>query len=237
MLGAHLMTDPAPATGPEIEPRPRLSAPDIICGAGIGLGVAATYVFIVLAPSMLAHHGVLLEALDGYNAAIIGGGAFARVGREPLLLVVLAPLLTVALYDVFYWWAGRRWGNRIVALYTANNPRAARWVARGERIVNRRGILALTVAYYMPFPNVVIYVLCGVSEMPLWAFLLGDVIGTLLWVGLLVGLGWSIGHPAVHVVNEISHYSLITTVAIVVGIVAVTSLRYRRRVTAARRPG
>jgi membrane protein DedA with SNARE-associated domain len=71
--------------------------------------------------------------------------------------------------------------------------------------------------------------------MPLWAFLLGDIIGTLLWVGLLVGLGWSIGHPAVHVVDEISHYSLIATIAIVVAIVAITSLRYRRRAAAAHR--
>ena len=81
-----------------------------------------------LTPSLLAHHGVLLEALAGTNAAIVSGGAFARIGRDSLLLVVLAPLCTIALYDVFYWWAGRLWGNKIVAFYTRGNPRAARWV-------------------------------------------------------------------------------------------------------------
>ena len=208
--------------------RSRRRAADIICGTGLALGVVATYVFIGLTPSLLAHHGVLLEALAGTNAAIVSGGAFARIGRDSLLLVVLAPLLTILLYDVFYWWAGRLWGTKIVEFYTRNNPRAARWVDKGERIVRRRGIWALVVAYYLPFPNVVIYVSCGISGMSLWTFLLGDVIGTLLWEGLLVGLGWSIGHPAVHVVNEIGHYSLVLTVALIVGLVLLGAVRRRR---------
>jgi membrane-associated protein len=208
--------------------RSRLTANDVLCGAGLGLGIVATYVFIGLTPSLLAHHGVLLEALAGTNAAIVSGGAFARIGRDSLLLVVLAPLCTVLLYDVFYWWAGRRWGNKIVAFYTKGNPRAARWVDRGERLVRRRGIWALVVAYYLPFPNVVIYVACGTSGMSLWTFLLGDALGTLLWEVLLVGLGWSIGHPAVHVVNEIGHYSLLITGALVVGLIAMSALRRRR---------
>lgn len=216
--------EPPPA---DDAPRARLRAPDIICGAGLGLGVVATYAFIGLTPSLLLHHGVLLEALAGTNAAIVSGGAFARIGRDSLWLVVVAPLLTILLYDVFYWWAGRLWGNRIIAFYTRSNPRAARWVDRGERLVRRRGVWALAVAYYLPFPNVVIYVSCGVSGMSLWMFLLGDVIGTLLWVGLLVGLGWSIGHPAVHVVNEIGHYSLAVTVALVVVLIGLGMWRRR----------
>jgi membrane-associated protein len=212
------------------EPRARLRWVDVVCGAGLGLGIVATYMFLVLAPSMLVHHGELLEALNGSNAAIVGGGAFARVGRDSLLVVVLAPLCTIALYDVFYWWAGRLWGNKIAAFYTRNNPRAARWVDRGERIVARRGIWALVVAYYLPLPNVVVYVSCGVSGMALWSFVLGDVIGTLLWEALLVGLGWAIGHPAVHVVDEIGHYSLVATIAVIVVIIVVGGVRRQRSI-------
>jgi len=208
--------------------RARWRTADILCGAGLGLGIVATYVFIVLTPSLLAHHGVLLEALAGTNAAIVSGGAFARVGRDSLFLVVLAPLLSVVLYDVFYWWAGRLWGATIVDFYTRRNRRAARWVNSAERLVRRYGIWALASAYYLPFPNVVIYVTCGVSGMSLWTFLLGDILGTLLWEALLVGLGWAIGHPAVHVVNEIGHYSLVVTVALVVVLIALGVVRGRR---------
>jgi membrane-associated protein len=208
--------------------RRRLRSADILCGAGLVLGIIATYVFIVLTPSLLAHHGVLLEALAGTNAAIVSGGAFARIGRDSLLLVVLAPLCTIALYDVFFWWAGRLWGEKIVEFYTRNNPRALRWVNYAERIVRRRGVWALAIAYYLPLPNIVIYVTCGISGMPLWTFVLGDVVGTLLWEALLVGLGWAIGHPAVHVVNEIGRYSLVVTVALIVILIALGARRSRR---------
>jgi membrane-associated protein len=212
----------------DVEGSRRLRVDEILCGAGLIAGIVASYAFIGLTPSLLAHHGVLLEALAGTNAAIVSGGAFARVGRDSLLLVVLAPIATIALYDVFYWWAGRLWGDRVTAFYTKHNPRAARWLDRAERLVRRRGIWTLAVAYYLPIPNPVLYVSCGASGMPLWTFLLGDLMGLLLWEALLVGLGWAIGHPAVHLVGEIGHYSLWVTIGLVVLVIAIASFRQRR---------
>jgi membrane-associated protein len=90
------------------------------------------------------------------------------------------------------------------------------------------GWIALAIAYYLPFPNIVIYVTCGISGMSLCAFVLGDIIGTLLWIALLVGLGWAIGHPAVHVVNEIGHYSLVVTIALIVVLIGLSAWRQRR---------
>jgi membrane-associated protein len=210
------------------EDRPRLQAAEIACGAGLVLGIIASYVFIGLTPSLLAHHGVLLEALAGTNAAIVTGGAYARVGRDSLLVVVLAPILTIALYDVFFWWAGHLWGEKITSFYEQHNPRAARWLVRAEKVVRRRGIWALALAYYLPIPNFVLYLSCGASGMPVWTFVLGDLMGLMLWEALLVSLGWAIGHPAVHVVGEIGHYSLWVTIALIATIIMVSALRQRR---------
>ena len=143
----------------------------VLCGAGLGLGVIATYVLIALTPSLLAHHSVLLEALNGSTTAIVTGGALARVGRVSLVLVALAPLVTVVTYDVFYWWAGRLWGSQVAELYARHNPRAARWIDRAEGLVRRGGIWTLVVGYYLPVPNVLIYLSCGVSGMALGTFI------------------------------------------------------------------
>jgi len=219
------------------EPRPRLRPAEILCGAGIGLGAIASYVFIALTPKLLPHHGVLLEALAGTNAAIVSGGAFARVGRDSLLLVVLAPLCTIALSDVFFWWAGRLWGAKIAAFYTRNNPRTSRWLDRTERLVRRRGIWALVVSQYLPIPRFLIYISCGASEMPLPTFVLGDMIGLLLWEALLVGLGWAIGHPAVHIVNEIGHYSTRVMIGLIIVVVLLAAFRgWRANARSSARP-
>jgi membrane protein DedA with SNARE-associated domain len=108
----------------------------------------------------------------------------------------------------------------------------ARWIDRAERFVKRGGVWTLVVGYYLPIPNNLIFLSCGTSGMPLWTFLLGDLVGLLLWESLLVGLGWAIGHPAVHVVDQIGHYSLRITIALIVVIIVVAVVRQRRRGTA-----
>jgi membrane protein DedA with SNARE-associated domain len=211
--------------------KPAVRTSTVLCGAGLGVGVLATYVLIALTPSLLAHHSVLLEALNGSTTAVVTGGALARVGRTSLLVVAAAPLVTILTFDVFYWWAGRLWGSRVAEFYARHNPRAGRWIDRAERLVRRGGIWTLAVGYYLPVPNTLIYLSCGVSEMALGTFLLGDLIGLLLWEALLISLGWAIGRPAVHVVNSIGHYSLLVTVGVIVLLVVIGGLRQRRRVS------
>lgn len=223
MTGSELTTTTRSSRGG----RPARPA-EIVCAAGLIVGVVASYLLLAATPSLLAHHVVLLEALNANTAAIVTAGAFARVGREPLLLVVVAPLTTVATYDVFVWWAGRLWGHQLVAGYTSRSRRARRWVDRAERLVRRRGVLAVALAYYLPVPNPLIYLLCGVSEMPLVWFVVGDIIGNLLWEGLVIGLGWTIGHPAIRVVQVIGHYSIAVTVGLVVLLLLFAAVRRQR---------
>jgi membrane protein DedA with SNARE-associated domain len=199
-----------------------------LCGAGLLAGVVTAYALSIATPSLLAHHSLLLEAFSGNVPSVITGGARARTGQVSLLLVLLAPVLGVLLYDVFFWWAGRLWGNAILVRF-AGTPRAKLRLARTEGWVARRGFWTLLVSYFLPIPNAALYVLCGTSGMRLRVFVLGDALGTLLWTGFIAALGWQIGQPALDVVEAINHYSLLITVALVVVVVLVTSVKGRRR--------
>src|SRR3954447_19664363 len=55
--------------------------------------------------------------------------------------------------------------------------------------------------------------------MRLITFLILDLIGSLLWIALCVGLGYAIGQRAVDVAHAVSHYALWATIALVVGII------------------
>jgi membrane protein DedA with SNARE-associated domain len=209
-------------------PRGPSRSAQLLCGAGLVAGVVLSYVCLVLTPTLIAHHVVLLETLSGSISSIVTGGAYARVGREPLGLVALAPVTGIPMYGLFYWWAGRLWGDRIVAAYVQGNPRRGRWVAKAEGVIRDRGVWALIAAPFLPIPTIVVEVLCGVSGMGLGLYLVGEVVGLALWEGLLIGLGWAIGHPAVHVVNAINHYALWVTIGLVVAIVAFSAMRQWR---------
>jgi len=56
--------------------------------------------------------------------------------------------------------------------------------------------------------------------MPFIVFIIADLIGTLAYIGLIVGAGFAIGQPAVTVAQTISNYALWIIIAMVVLIVA-----------------
>lgn len=194
------------------------------CAVALTAGVVASCVLSVLTPSLLAHHAMLLEALSGNVASVVVGGAEARAGRSSLLLVVLAPLLGIVLYDLALWWAGRLWGNQVLSR-VVRTPRARRRLLQTEARVARRGVLVLAAAYFLPLPNPATYLLCGASGMPVLVFVLGDLVGTLLWTGTLAALGWAAGRPVLLVLHAIDRYALGVTV---VGVV-IAALVTRRR--------
>jgi membrane protein DedA with SNARE-associated domain len=135
------------------------------------------------------------------------------------------------MFDWVFWWAGRRWGDRALHLVLGrdSSPRGvARREARAarlEQLAERFGPWAVVLAYYLPLPTVLIYVAAGLSGMRLRTFLALDAVGTLLWVGLTVGLGYAIGGPAVDLVGRIERYSLLLTVVTVVVVIGVQLTR------------
>jgi membrane protein DedA with SNARE-associated domain len=78
---------------------------------------------------------------------------------------------------------------------------------------------AVLVSQFLPIPNAIIYVIAGWAGMRLLTFVILDIIGTLLWAGLLSGLGYALGHHAVVVAQGISHYGLWVSIGLVVLIV------------------
>jgi membrane protein DedA with SNARE-associated domain len=179
---------------------------------GSGLYLLA---LIPLTPSLVGTHPVLLELLKGSMTAMITMGALSRVGEASLAVAVLAAVPGLMLFDWLYWWAGKRWGRRAIGVFIGDHPKAAARTARLERVISRFGWLAIVIAYFQPVPNVLIYAAAGWTGMRLRTFLLLDLIGSLLWIGLCVGLGYAIGQRAVDVARGISHYALVATIALI----------------------
>jgi len=186
-------------------------------------------VLLPATPSLVGTHPVLLELIRGSATAMVTMGALARVGDQSLIIAVLAAIPGLMMFDWVFWWAGRRWGNRVLDLFLGNHPKAAQRTARLERIVQRWDWLAIVIAYFQPVPNVLIYAAAGWTGMRLIPFLLLDLIGSLLWIGLMVGLGYAIGQSAVDVAHAISHYALWATIALVVAIIGRQFWVARRR--------
>src|SRR4051794_9729341 len=189
---------------------------DLFIMGAITLSGLYLLALIPLTPALIGSNPLLLELLKGSMSGMITMGAKARIGEASLVVAVLAAIPRLMLFDWLYWWGGRRWGGNPIELFVGNHPKSAARIERLEKVIHRFGWLAIVIAYFQPVPNVLIYAAAGWTRMRLRTFLLLDLIGSLLWVALCVGLGYAIGQRAVDVAKGISRYALYLTIALVV---------------------
>jgi membrane-associated protein len=200
-----------------------------------GIAVAGLYglVLLPLVPLLGSSHPALLELVRGSTASIINMGARANVGQTSFALAVLLGVPSVMMFDWVFWWAGRRWGDRVfIWLLGRDDEKAKRRLARLHWLERHFGPLAVVLAPVLPIPSPLIYAAVGDGGMRLATFLILDLTGTLLWTGLLATLGDQLGQGAVDVTDAIAHYSLWVTLALIAAIITVPAMRAR----AAHRP-
>jgi membrane-associated protein len=211
---------------------------DILLWAGIVLSGIYYWALLPFVAPLVGTHPVLLEVLNGNTAAIISAAAFVRVGHGSLVVVLLAAIPGLMKFDPLYWWAGRLWGERLIAILSGRRNRGGKYMGRVERWGRKFTWPAVIVAPFLPIPTAIIYVVVGWAGMRLVTFIILDVIGSLLWAGMLAALGYELGHHAVVVAQAISHYGLWISIGLIVVIVffQVRSQRHMMQLAAQARP-
>src|SRR5215472_4277977 len=221
----------APPKDPWNDPRlPWLGKPrtaDILCWAGIVLSGLFYWALLPLRVSLIGTHPVVAEVLNGSTESIISAAAFARAGDGTLAVVLLAAIPGLMKFDILYWWAGRRWGERFL-MALPGSKRVAKSMDRVRRFDRKFTWPAVLVSSFLPIPRAIIFVIVGWAGMRLVTFLVLDLISVLLWAGMLSGLGYALGHPAVVAARTISHYSLWVTIGLVALTVFLTVRSQRR---------
>jgi len=204
-----------PRTGADA-PRARVGWKDVACIGPIVANSIYYWVGVPLQALLIGRHPLLLSALRGSIASMVATGAFARVGKVSIVAALIAPVPVSMITDPCYFWAGRRYGRRLLAYLEHNDPRWRKRVARGERFFQRFGVWAVVLAPVLPVPSPLFYLAAGEAGMPFIVFLLADLAGTLLYIGAIVAAGFAVGQPAVTAAQAISNYALWVVIGIVV---------------------
>lgn len=192
---------------------------DLTCISLFGVVAVFSLILLPLRAWWIADHPDWLAMISGGRSAVAATGARASVGEIPYWPVVLgiASLLSIK-FDWIYWWAGKLWGRGMIEVWAGKSPRASRNYAKAERWALKFGWLGIFLAYLpLPLPLMpVVFVLAGASEMSLRKFLVFDYLSSLVWLLGYFWLGWSIGEPAVAVLNWYAKIAGWVVVAILV---------------------
>ena len=168
-----------PAAEPR-QPRGRIGVKDVLCVGPIIANTIYYYAGLPLTPLLLGRNPVLLSALRGSIASMVAAGGFARVGRVPLVLALIAPIPISMLTDPFFFWAGKRYGRSLINYLSESDPRWRKRAARGERFFKKYGVWTIVLAPILPAPSPLFYMAAGEAGMPFLLFIVPTSIGTLV---------------------------------------------------------
>lgn len=175
----------------------------------LSLAVVAGYVAAALTPTLLQEdggHPLWLVALDARNRNLILTAE--AVDAIPFYLVAVGRLLAV---DPFTYLLGRRYGDTGLRWVEERFASLKPTVDVLERVFRRAGWLAVAIA-----PGAVVCTLAGAAGMAVPAFLVANVVGTLVRIYLLREIGFAFSGPVDALRRFFDRYVVWTTLASVV---------------------
>ncbi|NII10794.1 VTT domain-containing protein [Oleiagrimonas sp. C23AA] len=151
----------------------------------IMLALASWGLLVVFANVLIEQLGLPLPAVP----TLVVCGALAGGGHLSPALVLLVALAACLLGDSAWFWAGRRYGSRVMGLLCRISLSPDSCVRTSSGRFRQRGGQVLLIAKFVPGLSTLAPPLAGASGLRWRTFLWMDGIGSLLWAGLAVALG------------------------------------------------
>jgi membrane protein DedA with SNARE-associated domain len=160
---------------------------------------------------------------------LLAGGALAGIGKLNALLVLGIAFLAALLSDQFWYQVGLRRGSRVLPFLCriALDPESC--VRRTKEIYARYGPRSLLFAKFIPGMAIVASPLAGIFRLRPLRFLLFDGLGTFIWVGVLIFLGYKFGNEIKDLTIQTSGLGPWIGLAVPVGLATYIVWKYIQR--------
>jgi membrane protein DedA with SNARE-associated domain len=180
------------------------------------------------------------QLLQDYGYFAVGVGAFlegetililaavsAQLGYLKLPIVIAVAAIGAFLGDSFYFFAGRRYGARLMQRF----PRLGAAVPRVDRFVGRWHALAVFMLRFTYGLRVAGPFVLGAGRMKTWVFIAANACGALTWAALLSAIGYAFGQAATALLGDIArveHIAIGLAIILLIAIPVVHALVKRR---------
>jgi membrane protein DedA with SNARE-associated domain len=158
-------------------------------------------------PGLIDTYGylaVLVGAfLEGETILALAGLASYR-GYLDLRAVIAIAMVAGFAGDQFYFWLGRRKGQKILERF----PGAAERTERFDALLARWHAPLIVAIRFMYGFRIVGPVLLGMCRVPAWKFMVFNLIGAAIWAPLIAGLGYLFGNILESVLDDLKSVEL-----------------------------
>lgn len=188
------------------------------------LGYPGLFVLIVLESTMVPIPSLLVMPFAGFLCTEAGGELFSL---PAILIVNSTAALTGSLLS---YWLGRGGGKPLLLKYGKWVLVRPKDIEKTEAYFARHGGAVVLIARFLPVVRHLISIPAGIARMPLPKFLTQTFLGSTIWGGGLMVLGYGLGSRWEEVATQLKKYDLALAGLIVLAILAL-AIRFvvRRR--------
>lgn len=173
------------------------------------------------------------------SEAILPFAGFAVAQGDMNYVLAVLAATTGSMVGNLILYSGGRWGGiPLVERYGSRVGATPERMAMFTRWMDRWGTITILAARAIPLARTAISVPAGLAKYPVWRFTVLTLIGSLVWNGVLIGIGWALNDAWRKVESTMGPASYIAVGLMVVAlIVAVLVVRRRSGSRAAGPPG
>ncbi len=182
-------------------------------------------VAVVFFATLAARLGAPIPA----SAVLVVAGGLAAMGQLSLWSTVLGSLLGNLLGDAAWFYAGRRFGHRIMRLLCKVSLSPDTCVRQSESLITRWGGTSLIAAKFVPGVSVVAPPMAGALHMSTARFIGFDTLAALIWSAAFLIPGWIFSTQIQAVLDALADAGAAALLVLLVAVVAGIGLRYWRR--------
>ena len=139
---------------------------------------------------------------------LVAAGALVAGGRMSLPLVLCIGVSGCLAGDLVWFGAGRRWGSKVLHILCNFTGDPVRCTQGAHTSFARWGLKLLLVAKFIPGMDAIAPPIAGMEDSPLPSFVTLDAVGSLLWSGFYVGLGFYFSHELTIAIRVASHFAI-----------------------------
>ncbi len=143
-----------------------------------------------------------------FATGLFCGSHFLDISLVPLLLLMIGAAF---LGDLTGYLKGRWLGPK---LFTDNKSRFFKmeYLERSKQFYSKYGLFAFIMGRFMPVIRTLTPMLAGASGVPFSKFLIYNALGSIIWIGTLVPLGYFLGEAYPKLINYAGYFLILFVV-------------------------
>ena len=160
---------------------------------------------------------------------LLAAGALSAMGKFSLLSGVSVALFACLVADIIWFYLGRHRGNQVLGLLCRISLEPDSCVRRTQNVFTRYGVRGLVVAKFLPGLSTVAPPMAGMSGMSIAQFLLFDGLGSLLYSGCFLLLGYFFSNQIQQIVEALASVGASALRLIAAAVVGYVGFKYWQR--------